>query len=382
MWRQQGLYQLIQMSMVDTSFSLDLLDGTIRLWAPPCNSFILSCGPMSINLHDILQFTGLPLLGNDFSRLVDTSDFPQLSEKFLNPSLYSQAIRSWYDLKRTSPTSDERIEFMWVLICMYLFCPSSGKPTIEYLALTRSLSVGNIHGIGLMFLGSLYRWLNIAVSDAPLSKLNGDLWILQMWLFSYFPELKSPLGNITDNYSWRELLSYHSDYTVSEAFSFMHLCHFIPQSTILADHYPWISHVTNMKQTSVSSIIDAVKITILHPRFLVPDGTSPREVNINSFEFYNPSLYPPQLGMCPCIHSSVLYLPQSLSDMMTLEISQKRLTSLTLIELYEQIKNFKSPIIMNPISKCDDYFSWWNARYVALIPDVLELPVTHGVKEA
>lgn len=50
MWRQQGLYQLIQMSMVDTSFSLDLLDGTIRLWAPPCNSFILPCGPMSINL--------------------------------------------------------------------------------------------------------------------------------------------------------------------------------------------------------------------------------------------------------------------------------------------------------------------------------------------
>lgn len=79
---------------------------------------------------------------------------------------------------------------MWVLICKYLFCPSSGKPTIEYLALARSLSVGNIHGLGVMFLGSLYRWLNIAVSDAPLSKFNGDLWILQMWLFSYFPEFE------------------------------------------------------------------------------------------------------------------------------------------------------------------------------------------------
>lgn len=61
---------------------------------------------------------------------------------------------------------------MWVLICKYLVCPSSGKTTIEYLALARSLSVGNVHGLGVMFLGSIYRWLNIAVSDAPLSKLK------------------------------------------------------------------------------------------------------------------------------------------------------------------------------------------------------------------
>lgn len=92
MWRQQGLYQLIQMSMIDTTFSLDLLDGVIRLWPPPCNSYILPCGPMSIDLQDILQFTRLPLLGNDCARLFDTSNLPQFSEKFLNPSSYSQAI--------------------------------------------------------------------------------------------------------------------------------------------------------------------------------------------------------------------------------------------------------------------------------------------------
>lgn len=168
---------------------------------------------------------------------------------------------------------------MWVLI-WYLFCPSSGKPTIEYLAMARSLSFGNVHGLGVMFLGSIYHWLTIVVSDAPLSKLNGVLWILKIWLLSYFPELKSHPGNITDHYSWRELLSYHSDSTVSEAFSFMQSLPFHRQAlrphqfTILADHYPWIGH----KQTEVSSIIDTVKIAIIHPRLLVPDGTSPREL--------------------------------------------------------------------------------------------------------
>ncbi|XP_075482686.1 uncharacterized protein LOC142522960 [Primulina tabacum] len=111
-WRKQGLYQLIQMSTVDTTSNIDLLEGAIRLWAPPCNSFILPCGPMSITLQHILLFTGLPLLRNEFASLVDTQDLPQLSEQYLNPSSYSQVIRSWCALRRTSPTSNERISFM------------------------------------------------------------------------------------------------------------------------------------------------------------------------------------------------------------------------------------------------------------------------------
>lgn len=77
-------------------------------------------------------------------------------------------------LKRTSPTNDYRISFLWVLIWKYLFCPS-GKPTVEYLALARSLSVVHVHDLGVMFLGSIYRWLNITINEALLSKLNDIL---------------------------------------------------------------------------------------------------------------------------------------------------------------------------------------------------------------
>ncbi|XP_075478287.1 uncharacterized protein LOC142519228 [Primulina tabacum] len=180
MWRKQCLYQFIQMSTTDRTFNLDLIEGAIRLWALPCNFFILPCGPMSITLQDVLHLTGLPILGNDFASLADTRDLPQLPEQYWSPSSYSQIIRSWSALKRTSPTSEERISFMWVLICKYLFCPSSGKPTMEYLALARSLSAGNVHGLGVMFLGSLYHWLNVAVNEVPLSRLNGVMWFLQM----------------------------------------------------------------------------------------------------------------------------------------------------------------------------------------------------------
>ncbi|XP_073061902.1 uncharacterized protein [Primulina eburnea] len=79
---------------------------------------------------------------------------------------------------------------------------------MEYLALVRSLSVGHVHGLGVMFLGSLYRWLNVVVNDVPLSKLNGALWNLQVWLFSYFPELVFPPGSPTKQLSWKNLISF------------------------------------------------------------------------------------------------------------------------------------------------------------------------------
>lgn len=104
-----------------------MLEGIIRWWAPPCNSFILPCGHMSLTLQDILQVTELPLLENDYASLVDTLGLPPLSEKQLNSSSYSQVIKQWYSLTRISPTPDKRISFMWVLMCMYLFVPSSGE---------------------------------------------------------------------------------------------------------------------------------------------------------------------------------------------------------------------------------------------------------------
>lgn len=185
MWRWKGIYQLIQITTLNTTYDLDLLKGIIRWWAPPCNSFIFPCGPTSPTLKDILKFTGLSLLRNDYASLTNTKGLPQLSEKHLSPSSYSQVFKQWYLLTLTSPSPDERISFMWVLICKYLFGPSFGKTTMEYLPLARSLRVGGIHGLGAMFLGAIYKWLNITVTETPISRLNGVSQLLQMWMFLF-----------------------------------------------------------------------------------------------------------------------------------------------------------------------------------------------------
>ena len=42
-----------------------------------------------------------------------------------------------------------------------------------------------------MFLGSLYYHLDKCVSEEPFSKIGGGTWFLQIWLFHYFPKLRS-----------------------------------------------------------------------------------------------------------------------------------------------------------------------------------------------
>ncbi|XP_075478685.1 uncharacterized protein LOC142519527 [Primulina tabacum] len=230
-----------------------------------------------------------------------------------------------------------------------------------------------------MFLGSLYRWLNVTVNDTTLSKLNGAMWILQVWLFSYFPELASLPGSLTEHLSWKDLMSYQSDFTVADIFSFFQSLPFDRPAcrplcfTIKVEDYPWIEHMATVRKTAAQSIVDAVRVTILHPRFLVCDGTSPRDQSTHSFEFYNPTLYLSQLGLCLSLTSRTLHLPHSINDMMKTELSQKNFTSLSLIDLSEQAKFFKNPIIEHPITVSDGYSDWWDVRYTSLVPTALKL---------
>lgn len=87
------------------------------------------------------------------------------------------------------------------------------------------------------------------------------------------------------------------------------------------------------KKTIKSSIVEAIHIVIHHPQFLVPDIALLQDNSAHPFEFYNSSLYPFQLGFLPQVPSSVLYLPQELNEMMTIEeISHRKLTYSVFLE--------------------------------------------------
>ncbi|XP_073047549.1 uncharacterized protein [Primulina eburnea] len=67
--------------------------------------------------------------------------------------------------------------------------------------------------------------------------------------------------------------------------------------------------------------------------------------------------------------------------MMKTELSQRKFTSLSLIDLSEQAKFFKSTVINHPITVSDDYSDWWAVKYTSLVPTALKLSGTRDVRK-
>ena len=109
---------------------------------------------MYITLHDVYYLTGLPILGFDIPCLIDPEAFPSLTIKTKGISSFYQVITTWC-YHTADPTLQEHVSFLWVLICRFIFCPASGKPSLEHLTLARALAAGNSYALGAIFLGSL-----------------------------------------------------------------------------------------------------------------------------------------------------------------------------------------------------------------------------------
>ena len=60
---------------------------------------------------------------------------------------------------------------------------------MEYLPLAWALSIWRPYDLGTILLASLYQSIGKYVSKLPYQRVGGALWFVQIWLFSYFPEL-------------------------------------------------------------------------------------------------------------------------------------------------------------------------------------------------
>ena len=70
-------------------------------------------------------------------------------------------------------------------------CPISGKPAVEYITLARAVASRKFFALGIILLGLTFISLNFYHDHKPFSKFGGSLWLVQLWLFAYFLELRS-----------------------------------------------------------------------------------------------------------------------------------------------------------------------------------------------
>ena len=150
------------------TLDLDLMSTTLRFWSKDLNSFIFPFDPVSSTLRDISIFTGLLVAGLEVVCLLDVHDplLPHLEVSSTSQTSYSSAIRKW----RTStgvPFTTEKIEFIWVLLCRFIFFPHSGMPSMEYLPLARVISIWQPYAFGTILLASLYQSMGKYVSELP-----------------------------------------------------------------------------------------------------------------------------------------------------------------------------------------------------------------------
>ena len=107
-----------------------------------------------------------------FVCLIDESKYVETNISSRTYDTYPKVVSHYLPLTG-EPSAEEHITFLWVLICKYIFYPSSARPSMEYLPLAKALVHGDHIALGCVFLGSLYSNLRKTVSREPFHYLGG-----------------------------------------------------------------------------------------------------------------------------------------------------------------------------------------------------------------
>ena len=164
---------------MSVTLDLDLMSIALRFWSKGLNSFIFHFGPASITMRDIFIFTGFPVEGSEAVCLLDVQDpsLPHLEVSSTSQTFYSSTIWKW-QTSSGIPSIKEHIEFMWVLLCRFVFFPHSGKPFMDYHPMARALAIRWPYALGTIFLASLYQVMGKYVIEVPYHMVGGALWFV------------------------------------------------------------------------------------------------------------------------------------------------------------------------------------------------------------
>ncbi|GKV32762.1 hypothetical protein SLEP1_g41343 [Rubroshorea leprosula] len=199
-WKDAGLFEFIQLTKCKFTMDKPVLGSALLFWSGSFNCFHFPCGATSVSLFDISSLTGLPCTGEEISALLTLPPGVEYNAE-LKPS-YSAFVRSAYD-KSKPVSADEHISFLLTLICKYIVCSAGKGPTKEFIPLAAALAHDRQMALGPFLLAHLYRSCQ-DITTHPLVISGGPLWVLQLWLYSYFPAL-APVSFVVPA---RDLLTY------------------------------------------------------------------------------------------------------------------------------------------------------------------------------
>ncbi|XP_040370389.1 uncharacterized protein LOC121051653 [Rosa chinensis] len=212
-WKKFGIYDSIKTSEQEIYMDRPLLAAALCFWSSATNTMDLPLGPMSPTLLDMAAIFGFRPNGEEICALADLpSSFhaslkPKVNKddkkakqkadakarKLLNYSTFYAEHAIAEDVstvERHEPTQHEHAAFLLYWLCKYVFCTKSNKCLFEFAGIAEALSLGKPLALGPFVLAYLYHTLRNVVTNDMTLDVGGPLWMFQVWVQTYFRQLR------------------------------------------------------------------------------------------------------------------------------------------------------------------------------------------------
>lgn len=104
-------------------------------------------------------------------------------------------MQGLYTASSSEPSHFERVAFLQARLYKYVLCVPSIKPSMSYLPIAHDLAHGRSLNLCSLFLAAFYKDMTslqfqLRTGTSPTG--SGLLWLPQLWLRAYFPQLGAP----------------------------------------------------------------------------------------------------------------------------------------------------------------------------------------------
>ncbi|KAK1685966.1 hypothetical protein QYE76_046814 [Lolium multiflorum] len=186
-WETIGIADALSLSLSPLEKNENILKTIGYFWSDALNCFMFGHGPMTPTLLDVAMITGLDIASPSPSAFKLPKVPFTLSSKTECTS-WGAYLRRY--MKTKGPVTErEHTAFLNFWLEHFIFCGPSLAPTKNYLSLAYELAKGTQLGLGKLFLGEVYRSLqltSVKLLSQKTVKTGGPWWFIQLWAQLYF----------------------------------------------------------------------------------------------------------------------------------------------------------------------------------------------------
>ena len=137
-WKELGIFDLIQMSKLGFSYCQPFLLASLYLWDSTYNTFHLPCGMITPTFFDIASMTGLPPTGEAFDPYFESENTIDFNVKNASFSTYIDL----YHVDGEDVSDVEHIALLALWLSKFIFCCKSLQVANRFLTLANQLHSG------------------------------------------------------------------------------------------------------------------------------------------------------------------------------------------------------------------------------------------------